>query len=108
MELLYEYFMDVWLWIAILALKGRQAFPQVKVNSPVMLHCNEPTYHDQASLGSSAAAMQQPELLAILVFSKVHIASAHFFCHDWCYACIINKTILKHNFLSEHNPQLKV
>ena len=40
---------------AILALNVRQAFPQVKVNSPVMLHRNEPTYHDQASLSSLAA-----------------------------------------------------
>lgn len=46
---------DVCVWIAILALKGRQVFPQVKVNSPVMLPHNEPTYHDQAGLHSLAA-----------------------------------------------------
>lgn len=47
--------MDVCEWIAILTLKGRQVFPQVKMNSPVMLCHNEPTYHDQASLSSLAA-----------------------------------------------------
>lgn len=82
--------MDVCVWIAIIALKGSRAFPQVKVNSLVMLSYSKLTYHGQAML-SSLATENHPEGLDIWGLSKVHIANVHFFCHALCCTCIIKK-----------------